>query len=284
MTLGERIYKLRTAKDMSQVDLADALGVSRQSISKWETNGSVPELDKLIKLSEIFGVSLDELVLDKKTREAEPVAEPEPKGICVERHSPRSTHKTLGVVLLCFAALVWLLVSLIGDVFAGLVMASPFVACGLICLLARRNVGLWCLWVVYAFLDIYFRFATGIHWGFVFQVFAYRSGMTVQLIMAWIWLLCFGGLTVTTVLRFRKPNGTTIRKNAFFAAGFWISWVLIWVALAAPMRGPEIDVEAIQTIRLFSSAFGILREGVLVAALVFTIRVIGELSAKRKKQ
>ena len=66
MTLGERIYKLRTEKEMSQEDLAVALEVSRQSISKWETNGSVPALDKLVKLSEIFGVSLDELVTGKK--------------------------------------------------------------------------------------------------------------------------------------------------------------------------------------------------------------------------
>ena len=63
MTLGERIYKLRTEKEMSQGDLADALEVSRQSISKWETNSSVPELDKLVKLSEVFGVSLDELIV-----------------------------------------------------------------------------------------------------------------------------------------------------------------------------------------------------------------------------
>ena len=40
MTLGERIYKLRTEKEMSQGDLADALEVSRQSISKWETKYS----------------------------------------------------------------------------------------------------------------------------------------------------------------------------------------------------------------------------------------------------
>ena len=66
MSLGERIYKLRTEKEMSQGDLADALEVSRQSISKWETNGSVPELDKLIKLSEIFDVSLDELITGKE--------------------------------------------------------------------------------------------------------------------------------------------------------------------------------------------------------------------------
>ncbi len=50
MNLGQTIYRLRMEKNMSQGDLADALGVSRQSVSKWETNSSVPELDKLISL------------------------------------------------------------------------------------------------------------------------------------------------------------------------------------------------------------------------------------------
>ena len=48
-------------KNMSQSDLAEALEVPRQSISKWETDSSVPELDKLVRLSECFGVTLDEL-------------------------------------------------------------------------------------------------------------------------------------------------------------------------------------------------------------------------------
>ena len=59
MSLGNNIYRLRTARNMSQGDLAEQLDVSRQSISKWETDGAVPELDKLIKLSSIFGVTLD---------------------------------------------------------------------------------------------------------------------------------------------------------------------------------------------------------------------------------
>ena len=106
MTLGERIYNLRTEKEMSQGDLADALEVSRQSISKWETNGSVPELDKLIKLSEVFGVSLDELILDKKQTEQPSAPEaPEQKVIYVESPAPRSAQKIAGVVLLCFSAL-----------------------------------------------------------------------------------------------------------------------------------------------------------------------------------
>lgn len=62
MTLGKRIYDLRTAKNLSQGDLAEALDVSRQSVSKWETDTSVPDLDKLVKLCDLFEVSMDELV------------------------------------------------------------------------------------------------------------------------------------------------------------------------------------------------------------------------------
>lgn len=65
MNLGEQIYNLRTERGMSQGDLADALEVSRQSVSKWETNTSVPELDKLVKMGVLFGVTLDELVTGK---------------------------------------------------------------------------------------------------------------------------------------------------------------------------------------------------------------------------
>lgn len=62
MTLGEQIHQLRTARGLSQGDVADALDVSRQSVSKWETDSSVPELEKLLGLSELFGVTLDALV------------------------------------------------------------------------------------------------------------------------------------------------------------------------------------------------------------------------------
>ena len=53
MTLGEKITTLRHQQEMSHGDLAEKMNVSRQSISKWETDTSIPELDKLIQLSEI---------------------------------------------------------------------------------------------------------------------------------------------------------------------------------------------------------------------------------------
>ena len=65
MTIGEKITKLRTAKGLSQEELADELQISRQSISKWEMDQALPQIDKVIVLCEFFGVSCDELLRDK---------------------------------------------------------------------------------------------------------------------------------------------------------------------------------------------------------------------------
>lgn len=65
MNLGENIYRLRVEQNMSQGDLADALEVSRQSVSKWENNTATPDLDKVIHLAQIFNITIDELVTGK---------------------------------------------------------------------------------------------------------------------------------------------------------------------------------------------------------------------------
>lgn len=66
MTLGEKIQGLRKSKGMSQEELAEKLEVSRQSISKWELNDSVPDISKIILLSDYFGVSTDYLLKDSE--------------------------------------------------------------------------------------------------------------------------------------------------------------------------------------------------------------------------
>ena len=78
MTLGQNICRLRTERGLSQGDLADALEVSRQSISKWETDASVPELEKLLRLSELFHITLDELVKGPGGSVETPPPAPEP--------------------------------------------------------------------------------------------------------------------------------------------------------------------------------------------------------------
>ena len=62
MTVGERLLKLRKEKNISQEELANALNVSRQTISKWETDQSVPDFDKIIPLCEYFQITSDELL------------------------------------------------------------------------------------------------------------------------------------------------------------------------------------------------------------------------------
>ena len=62
MTIGEKIIRLRTAAHVSQEQIAEKIGVSRQSVSKWEMDQTVPQIDKLVALSEIFRISLDDML------------------------------------------------------------------------------------------------------------------------------------------------------------------------------------------------------------------------------
>ena len=65
MTIGQKIIQLRNSRGISQEKLAELMGVSRQSISKWEMEQAVPQIDKILQISEIFSVSCDDLLQDK---------------------------------------------------------------------------------------------------------------------------------------------------------------------------------------------------------------------------
>ena len=67
MTLGEKIKEQRTAHGLSQETLAETMGVSRQAVTKWETDQSAPSSEKLIALAKLFHISLDELIGNKVT-------------------------------------------------------------------------------------------------------------------------------------------------------------------------------------------------------------------------
>lgn len=62
MNISDRIQYLRKQKGFSQEELADKVGVSRQAVSKWESEQSTPDLDKIITMSELFGVTTDYLL------------------------------------------------------------------------------------------------------------------------------------------------------------------------------------------------------------------------------
>ena len=72
MILADKIIDLRKKAGWSQEELAEKLGVSRQSVSKWEGAQSIPDMNKILQLSELFGVSTDYLLKDSMEA-AEPV-------------------------------------------------------------------------------------------------------------------------------------------------------------------------------------------------------------------
>lgn len=84
MILAEKIIKLRKQQGWSQEELAMKLGISRQSVSKWESTASIPDLDKIIKLSELFGVSTDYLLKDTEG-EAEEIVTYVDDTVCEEQ-------------------------------------------------------------------------------------------------------------------------------------------------------------------------------------------------------
>ncbi len=243
MSLGENIYRLRTGKNMSQGDLAEALDVSRQSISKWETDASTPELDKLVRLSELFGVSLDELVTGKKPPE-EP--RPEPERVVVEWRG-MERRKTAAIVLFCMAFLVLLVFTVANVFWAGVLFGTPFCICGLICLLTKKYSGLWCAWALYLMADGFLRYGTGLSWSAVRWTLLWeKSWNYTRLAVAWCQLL--GGLILITVTAARLGKRGTLewtKKNkARFGAGCillvllclpWSTW--IFLAGGLPLSG-----------------------------------------------
>ncbi|MBR6787684.1 MAG: helix-turn-helix transcriptional regulator [Clostridia bacterium] len=126
MNIGENIHKYRALSSMSQGDLASALEVSRQSVSKWENNFAQPELDKLCKMSALFGVTLDELVYggalprNRIEKAPEPLKKPLPPRVFIG-----SALLILGSVL--FLAQVFLSAPMSAGEMTGILLAANLI-------------------------------------------------------------------------------------------------------------------------------------------------------------
>lgn len=168
MSLGSNISRLRAEHHLSQGDLAEALEVSRQSVSQWETDSSVPDLDRLVKLSRVFDVTLDELVMG-----AEPQLKVETPPVMVSPSMPG--RKIAGIILFCMSFLAFLVPTVLGGLLEGLVLAVPFLVCGIICFLAQKRPGLWCAWAVYLLAYIICYYGTGLSWTYIFFTFSWKN-------------------------------------------------------------------------------------------------------------
>lgn len=120
MKLEERLHELRKKEGLTQAQVAEAIGVSRQAVSKWESGTASPSLDNLNSLSILYGVSIDRVVGKEELAGAEPLEEasleeeppldadasldnlpplPTPSSRCCRRKENPLTKKTLASIL-----------------------------------------------------------------------------------------------------------------------------------------------------------------------------------------
>lgn len=146
MSLGNNIYNLRSQSGLSQEDLAAKLGVSRQSVSKWETDASVPDVDKLIQLSKIFEITLDELVNGEENpqqAQAQICETIQAKSAPVVSSSTFKTRKIVGAVLIGVSLLsVFFSLIFMSDFTPFIICLSVyFLLCGIICVIMKKSIG-----------------------------------------------------------------------------------------------------------------------------------------------
>lgn len=79
MNLGEKLFELRKIKNLTQDEVAEKLNVTRQTVSKWETNQSSPDFDKIVPICELFEIGVEELITGKKEEKQEKNEEQEEK-------------------------------------------------------------------------------------------------------------------------------------------------------------------------------------------------------------
>ena len=151
MSIGSRIFELRMSKNLSQSALADMLDVSRQSVSKWETDSAVPDLDKLMKLCNVFEVTLDELTGRTDIMNGEPGK----TEIC---SFPARTQQVFGYILFVLSFSVALLLLFRGRNEGDFIIMVPvllaLLICGMICIFLKQRALYWCIWTALAPISI----------------------------------------------------------------------------------------------------------------------------------
>lgn len=286
MSLGENIARLRAQKNWSQEELAGALDVSRQSVSKWETDASVPDLDKLLKLSEAFGVTPDELVRGQHAGGTTPSPAPLPAAsipspIPAQKTGVSGGQKIAALVLFLCGLMVFLAFLILGAGLSSLLFASPFWLCAVICAVSRKNAGLWCGWAVYFCSALYLRLATGISWSLVRLTFRYDPAWNyTRLAIAWAELAVILVLLFLTVLRFYRLPLATGRATLIALAAGWPGFLLAQAVGAFIFDSFFRLTGVVRLLGLLYNLFGFAQLAALAALLCFSARYVHSLRRK----
>ena len=130
MNFGETLFKLRKEKNLSQEDVADKLNVTRQTVSKWETNQSTPDFDKILPLCELFEISTEELLTGKKPEENnEKVVEVEQEKAPTKEEVRKKSAEVVSTSVFIYIAAVAILIVAIPVLKINPIVASALFLC-----------------------------------------------------------------------------------------------------------------------------------------------------------
>lgn len=126
MSLGEKLLKLRKKKGLSQEEVADKLHVTRQTISKWETDQSMPDFDKVVPICQLYEISTEELFCDEvesshcdESRAQEAANVSSSTSALLEYNHKKALFTTVAVVLY--------ILSVVVIIFFSVVLRSPII-------------------------------------------------------------------------------------------------------------------------------------------------------------
>lgn len=128
MKLQDKLYQLRKSKGLSQMELAEAINVSRQAISKWETGTALPTIENFLSLSRLYGVSVDYLVDDEIETEMEiPVVK-----ATAGYYKQRNKLTIIYAVIVCFIVIIAMAIGFVTHAIVTVTLALLLI--GTICL------------------------------------------------------------------------------------------------------------------------------------------------------
>lgn len=206
MTIGQRISELRKERSYSQEYVAEQLGVSRQAVSKWETDLSVPDTNNLIGLSELFDVSVEYIATGKKPDPVQQVLpEVRIEYVPVLQRPTLGVQKILGLILLT-VGLLSLLLGVLMESILFLGISVVLLVTAVIFLAVRRYAWLVVLWTL---LTLAFFGASILTTSNIFAVFDpdyYRGGINSTILFSFLFYALFISLGLLTALIIRRDK------------------------------------------------------------------------------
>lgn len=201
MSIGRRISELRKGSSLSQEYVAEKLGVTRQAVSKWETDASAPDTYNLIALAELFDVSVEYIATGKK-QESESVVAP-----TEEKHSSITANKTLGIVLLGVGLLSLILGAILST--ALLIISVYLLMAGIIYFAVKKAPFLTIMWTYTIFTFLMISILTRANLFSVFDPSFYQDETSMAGIVIytfWSWVTATLIFTGIKVLKRRKKQ------------------------------------------------------------------------------